>query len=136
MTKTWLVIAAVNALGRPNHPFLVRQPCYHITHLLLLLLADQQRTFNKLLPELRCRNFVNKHRLSIQIDAKHAKTCMQCVYGIFQLSFYFVYHHWRLGTPNTNTQSIKLGCLPLIRPRGGFYSSPPPPSTPHLPHNC
>ena len=35
---------------------------------------SQQRTLNTLLTELRCRNFVNKHRLSIQIGAKRAKT--------------------------------------------------------------
>ncbi len=43
------------------------------------LLPNQQRTLNKLPTELRCRNFVYQHWLSIQISAKHAKTCMQCV---------------------------------------------------------
>ncbi len=37
---------------------------------------NQQRTLNKLLPELRRRNFANKHRRSI--GAKRAKTCMRC----------------------------------------------------------
>ncbi len=46
--------------------------CYHPSQ-------PTQRTLNKLPPELRCRNFVNKHRLSIQIGAKRAKTRMQCV---------------------------------------------------------
>ena len=41
---------------------------------------NQQRTLNMLPSELRCRNFVNKHRLSIQVGAKRAKTCMQCVH--------------------------------------------------------
>ncbi len=43
-------------------------------------LPNQQGTLNKLPTELQRRNFVNKHRLSIQIDAERAKTCMQCVY--------------------------------------------------------
>ena len=42
--------------------------------------ANQQCNLNKLLTELRCRNFVNKPRLSVQVGAKRAKTCMQCVY--------------------------------------------------------
>ena len=45
----------------------------------VLSLPNQQRTLNKLLTELRCRNFVNRHRLSLQICIKRAKTCMQCV---------------------------------------------------------
>ncbi len=44
-----------------------------------LLLPSQQRTLNKLPPELRCRNFVNNHQLSIQIGAKRAKTWRRCV---------------------------------------------------------
>ena len=60
------------------------------------LLPNQQRTVNKLPPELQCRKFVNNHRLSIQIGAKRAKTCMQ--WYIFQLSFPFAYHRWWLGT--------------------------------------
>ena len=39
----------------------------------LFLLPNQQHTLNKLSTELRCRNFVNKHRLSMQIGAKRAK---------------------------------------------------------------
>ncbi len=42
-------------------------------------MPNQQRTVNKIPTELRCRNFVNKRRLSIQIGAKHAETYMQCV---------------------------------------------------------
>ncbi len=41
-------------------------------------LPDQQH--NKLPPELRCRNFANKYWLGIQIGARCAKTCMQCVH--------------------------------------------------------
>ena len=48
---------------------------------------NQQRNFNKLLTELRCKNFVNKHRLSIQIVTKRAKTCMQCVHIPTELPF-------------------------------------------------
>ena len=40
---------------------------------------NQQRTRNKLPTELRCRNFVNMCRLSIQVGAECAKTCVQCV---------------------------------------------------------
>ncbi len=40
------------------------------------ILPNQQRTLNKLLTELQCRNFVNKHRLGIQVGAKCAKTYM------------------------------------------------------------
>ena len=40
---------------------------------------NQQCTLNKLLTELRCRNFVTMHRRSIRICGKRAKTCMQGV---------------------------------------------------------
>ena len=48
-----------------------------------LLLPNRQRTLNKLPTELRCRNFVNKHRLRMQIGAKRAKMCKNvyiCIY--------------------------------------------------------
>ncbi len=51
------------------------------------LLPNQQRTLNKLPTELRCRNFANKHRLSIQIGTKHAKMCMRCVHIPTELPF-------------------------------------------------
>ncbi len=35
---------------------------------------------NKVSADLRCTNFVNKHRMSVQTGAKRAKTCMQCVH--------------------------------------------------------
>ncbi len=60
-----------------------------------LLLPNQQRTLNKLPSELRCRNFVNKHRLNIQIAAKRQKRV--CNVYVFQLSFHSAYHHWWLG---------------------------------------
>ncbi len=50
-------------------------------------MPNQQRTLNKLPPELRCRNLVNKHRLSIQVGAERAKTCMQRVYILTELPF-------------------------------------------------
>ncbi len=40
---------------------------------------NQQRTLNKLPTDLRCRNFVNKHRLSIRISTKREKMCTQYV---------------------------------------------------------
>ena len=48
---------------------------------------NQQRALNKLPTEFRCRNFVNKHRLSIQICAKRAKKCMQRVHIRTELPF-------------------------------------------------
>ncbi len=44
-------------------------------------LPNQQRTLinSKLPTELQCRNFVKKHRLSMQIGTKRAETCMKCV---------------------------------------------------------
>ncbi len=42
--------------------------------------------FNRLPTELRCRNFVNKHRMTIQIGAKRAKSV--CNVHVFQLSFF------------------------------------------------
>ena len=39
----------------------------------LLARPNQQCILNKRPTELRCRNFVNKHRVSIQIGAKRAK---------------------------------------------------------------
>ncbi len=46
------------------------------------LSPNQQRTLNKLPPELRRRNLVNDHRLGMQIGAKCAKTCTQtCAYS-------------------------------------------------------
>ncbi len=42
-------------------------------------LPNQQRTLNKLLTELRYRNFVDNRRLSIKIGAKRAKTCVHAL---------------------------------------------------------
>ncbi len=53
----------------------------------LLPSPNQQRTLNKLPPELRCRDFFNKHRLSTQIGAKRAKTCVQCAHIPTELPF-------------------------------------------------
>ncbi len=50
---------------------------------------NQQRTLNKLPTELQCRNFVNKHQLSIQVMQKHVFNV-----HIFQLSFC-----WWLASP-------------------------------------
>ena len=47
---------------------------------LLQLTPNQQGNLNKFLTELQCRNFATKHQLSIQIGAKLAKICMQCVH--------------------------------------------------------
>ncbi len=42
--------------------------------------ANQQHTLKKLRTELRCRNLVNCHRLSMQNWCQHAKMCMQHVH--------------------------------------------------------
>ena len=55
-------------------------------------LPNRQHTLNKLPTDLQSRNFDNKHRLSIQAEAKRA-----CIVYIFQLNFHFAYHHWWLG---------------------------------------
>ena len=47
-----------------------------------------QRTLNKLPTELRRKFFVNKHRLSMQIGIKRAKTCVQHVHIPTELPFY------------------------------------------------
>ncbi len=48
---------------------------------------NQQRTPNKLPTDLWCRNFVNKHRQSIEIGAKCAKMCVQYVHIPTELPF-------------------------------------------------
>ena len=58
---------------------------------------NQQCTLNKLPPELRCRNFVDKHRLSMQISTWRAKKRIHSVY-MFQLSFHFARHRCWLGS--------------------------------------
>ncbi len=51
-------------------------PSWRMAH----VIPNQQRTLNKLPPELRCRKFVNMHRLSMEIGTKRAKKpCMQRV---------------------------------------------------------
>ncbi len=48
---------------------------------------NQQPTLNEVPAELRRRNFVNYYRLSMQIGAKRAKTCMHCVHVPTELPF-------------------------------------------------
>ncbi len=62
-----------------------------------VLQPNQQRTLNKPLTELRCRNFVDKHRLSMQIGAQMCKNVYAMSY-VFRLSFCFACHRWWLGT--------------------------------------
>ncbi len=64
------------------------------------VLPNQQCTLiNKLRTELPMQKFLlANHRLSMQIGAKPAKTCVQLVYIlVFRLSFYFACHRWWLG---------------------------------------
>ncbi len=71
----------------PTHPQNIHL-CPELEILMRLCpFPNQQRTLNKVLSELRCRNFVNNHRLSIQISAKRAKMCMQCVHVPTELIF-------------------------------------------------
>ena len=73
-------------------------------------MPNQQRTPNKLPTELRCRNFVNKHRLSLQMC-----TYALCIY--IQLSFHFAYHRWWLGARACGGKSsAALRCM-LLSPR-------------------
>ena len=48
---------------------------------------NQQQILNKLLTELQCRKFANKHQLSKQFDAKRAKMSVQCVNILTELPF-------------------------------------------------
>ncbi len=62
---------------------------YQVFHFLLPLLLLFP-TSNSLLINFRlrkCRKFVSMHRLSIQIDAKCAKKCMQCLFNSTELPF-------------------------------------------------
>ncbi len=86
--------------------------CHH-RHGCWILLPDQQRNLNKLPTELRCRNFVNKHRLIIQIGAKRATTGVCNVY-VFRLSFHFACHHWWLGGI-IQGQTSPAACPPIVR---------------------
>ncbi len=88
---------------------------------------QQRRILNKLPTELQYRNYVttSKHRLSIQIGAKLAKACMQCVY-VLQPSFHFACHRQWLGwrpsirwsTPESTLTKAGLCCehisIPLL----------------------
>ncbi len=57
---------------------------------------QQRRTLNKLPAELRRRNFVAKHRPSMQVGAQTCKKRACNVY-IFRPSFHFAYHRCWLG---------------------------------------
>ncbi len=48
---------------------------------------NRQRTLDRLPAELLRRNFVNKHRLSMQVGGKRAKTCVQRVRVPTELQF-------------------------------------------------
>ena len=51
------------------------------------VVPNRQGTLNELPTELRCGNFVTKHRLSIQVGAKRAIMCMQRVHIPTELPF-------------------------------------------------
>ena len=83
---------------------------------------NQQRTLNKLPAELQRRNFVNNHRLGMQIGTKHAKTCMRSVCIPTELPFCL---------PPLVVGHFFVGCFPapITRiPPSSF--SPPPPEAP------
>ncbi len=70
-------------------------------------ITNQQRNLNKLPTELQYRNFVGKHRLSMQIGALY---CLRNVYYIFWLSFHFAYRRWWLGRRNKRWIKLILLC--------------------------
>ncbi len=59
-------------------------------------IPDQRRTLNGLPPELRCRNFVDKHRPSMRIGRQ---TCRNVYHNVcvFRLSFHFAFHPLVVG---------------------------------------
>ena len=67
---------------------LIRWATWGGTFFCVCAVPNQQRTLNKLPPELRCRNFVTKHRLSMQIGTKG-------VWNVYM--FHFACHRWWLG---------------------------------------
>ncbi len=68
----------------------------------LWLLPTNNVLLNKLPPELRGRNLVSKHRVSIRIGAQTCEKHVCNVY-IFRLSFHFAYQRWWLGRFVSNT---------------------------------
>ncbi len=60
-----------------------------------LFFPNQRRALNKLPTGLQRRNFVSKHRLSVQIGAKRA--CYVYVVHSY-VFFHFAYHRWWLGS--------------------------------------
>ncbi len=81
---------------------------------------NQQRTLNKLPTELQRRNFVNNHRLGMQIGTKHAKTCMRSVCIPTELPFCL---------PPLVVGHFFVGCFPapITRIPPSSFSPPPPP---------
>ncbi len=73
------------------------QKDYSRTSIHILYVPNQQRTLNKLPPELRRRNFVKKHRLNIANRRPNVQNCVRNVY-LFRLSFHFACHRWWLGS--------------------------------------
>ncbi len=76
-------------------------------------LPNRQRTLNKLPTELRLKNFVNKHRLSIQNRRQTCKNRLCNVY-MFRLSFHFL--HATVGG---------WVCSSTVASRYGGHESPP-----------
>ncbi len=67
-------------------------------------LPNQQRALSKLPPELRCRDFVGKLRLSIQIGAKRVKKSVQSIACAFQLTFPFCTPPLVVGLENSSME--------------------------------
>ncbi len=58
-------------------------------------IPNQQRTLNRLPTDLRCRNFANKHQLSIQIGTKRAKNMYStCTYSNWAPIFHATIGGW------------------------------------------
>ncbi len=70
-------------------------------------LPNQQRTLNKLPTELRCRNFVTKHRLEHTNRYQNVQRLVCNVY-MFRLSFHFAFHRWRLGVEDNLRVQVRI----------------------------
>ena len=108
--------------------FCVDDRCQIFAHFFSFPPPNQQRTLNKLPSELRCRNFVSRHLLSIQIGTKRAKTCTQCVHILTELPFctppLVVGHHHPPHTkkPLTNFYFFLVSGLGKMRRSSEHYA--------------
>ena len=90
---------------------------------------NQQRTCNKLSPEMCCRNFVTKHQPSMQIGAQMCKNCVRKAY-IFRLSLHFAHRRCWLGKwVDSHSQTFFIPLMMMMQFFFKYFlifSSPPP----------